>query len=159
MLALLNVVFQRISTTLCVVKRHAFTSVCVIEEDKSTPVVVVQQWQQSSSDGRPELQGELAFSFGGEAGCHEADVQGPTERRQRVHGALVVKAENGKHPSWILRANCCSDRKEQGEERRGEKKENKRKAIRGQMFKWLRYSTSAAYIIKKHLNAGCISTC
>lgn len=50
--------------------RCTFTSVCVVEEDKSAPVVVVQQWQQSSSDGRPELQGELALRLSGEAGCH-----------------------------------------------------------------------------------------
>lgn len=50
--------------------RCTFTSVCVVEEDKSTPVVVVQQWQQSPSDGRPELQGELALCLSGEAGRH-----------------------------------------------------------------------------------------
>lgn len=110
----------------------ACTSVCVIEEDESVPVIVVQQWQQSSSDGRPQLQRELAFPLCGEAGSHQADVQGSTKRCQRVHWALVVKAEDGKDPPWILRTNWCDTDREKTQ--KGKELEKTEYGAQGDIF-------------------------
>lgn len=78
------------------------TSVGVVQEDELVPVVVVEQRQQRSSDGRTQLQRELALALGGEAGRDEGDVQGAAEGRQRVDRALVVQAEDGEDAAGVL---------------------------------------------------------
>lgn len=81
------------------------TSVGVVQEDELVPVVVVEEGQQGAADGGPELQGELALAFGGEAGRDERDVQGAAEGRQRVDRALVVQAEDGEDAAGVLGTN------------------------------------------------------
>lgn len=83
----------------------SFTSVCVVQEDKLVPVIVVEERQECPPDGRPELQGELALTLGGEAGRNEGDVKGAAEGRQRVDRALVVQAEDGEDTAGVLGAN------------------------------------------------------
>lgn len=72
---------------------------------------MVQEGQQRPSDGRPQLQRELALAFGGEAGRDEGDVQRAAEGRQRVDRALVVQAEDGEDTAGVLGANCKRKRK------------------------------------------------
>ena len=66
---------------------------------------MVEEGQERSPDARPELQGELALAFGGEAGSDEGDVQGAAEGCQRVDRALVVQAEDGEDTTGVLGAN------------------------------------------------------
>lgn len=81
------------------------TSVGVVQENELVPVVVVEEGQECTADGRPELQGELALAFGGEARGDEGDVEGAAEGRQRVDRALVVQAEDGEDTTGVLGAN------------------------------------------------------
>jgi len=66
---------------------------------------MVEEGQERPPDGWPELQGELALTLGGKAGCDEGDMQGAAEGRQRVDRALVVQAEDGKDTAGVLGAN------------------------------------------------------
>lgn len=87
-------------------RRPFLTSLCVVKVDKPLPVVVFQETENSSSQAGPHLDDKLHISVSGEAGRDEGGVQCPTERGQRVHGLLVVEAEDGINSSGELGANC-----------------------------------------------------
>lgn len=71
------------------------TPFCVIEVHKLLPLVVSQEAQDGSFQRWPHLDDKLHICICGEAGGDEGRVQGPTERRQRVHGHLVIEPKDG----------------------------------------------------------------
>lgn len=74
---------------------------------------MVEQRQKGSSDGRSQLQRELALALGGEAGRDEGDVQSAAEGRQRVDRAFVVQAEDGEDAAGVLGTNWEKKRTKQ----------------------------------------------
>ena len=63
-----------------------------------------EQAEDGAPQGGPHLDDKLHLVIGGVTGRDEGGVQRPTEGGQRVHGLLVVEAEDGVHPPGELGA-------------------------------------------------------
>lgn len=78
------------------------TPFCVIEVHKLFPLIVSQETQDGSFQGWPHLDDELHICICGEARGDEGRVEGAAERRQGVHGHLVIESKDGINSSGEL---------------------------------------------------------